>query len=316
MARNGEVVVDENAAGAVHRRAQRFSEIRRGDAGGPENRSGLNDFAPDVNLAGRDVRHDAPRPDGNAQPFERSTRKGREVRRVRRQHGRSAFDEDHARRLRIDIAKVVRQRVSRDFRERARELHARGTAADHDERQEPPLDGPILLALGLLEGQEHPPPHLERVLECLQAGSVFPPVVVTKVRVCRARRQDEVVVRHLAVVKHEHAALEVHTVRLRQPDPEVPLFAQDPADGRGNVAGRQPGGRDLVQERLEDVVVAPIDEQDIDRRVFQGAGGAQAAKAAADDDDSGTSISHVPQVTTSSRCQPSPRQTRECRPWP
>ena len=44
------------------------------------------------------------------------------------------------------------------------------------------------------------------------------------------------------------------------------LPAQDPADRRGDVGGRQPGGGHLIQQRLEDVVVVAIDDGDVDRR--------------------------------------------------
>ena len=51
------------------------------------------------------------------------------------EHARPGFDQQHARLARIDVAEVVAQRVPRDLGQRARELDARGPAADHRERE-------------------------------------------------------------------------------------------------------------------------------------------------------------------------------------
>ena len=53
------------------------------------------------------------------------------------------------------------------------------------------------------------------------------------------------------------------------------------------LAGRERRGCDLIQQRLEDVMVAAIDQRDANVRVAKSAGSRQPAKAAADDDDVG-----------------------------
>ena len=50
-------------------------------------------------------------------------------------------------------------------------------------------------------------------------------------------------------------------------------------------AGDSAGGRDLVEERLEEVVVRAVDERDVDRGAAQGARGDEPAEAAAHDHD-------------------------------
>ena len=52
--------------------------------------------------------------------------------------------------------------------------------------------------------------------------------------------------------------------------------------------GDSAGRRDLIEERLKDVVVAPVDEQNIDRRVTKCFCGVEPAETAADDDDART----------------------------
>jgi hypothetical protein len=64
-------------------------------------------------------------------------------------------------------------------------------------------------------------------------------------------------------------------------------MAQHPPDGRGDVASCQPSGRNLVQQRLKDVVIRSIDERDANGRGAKPTGGARTAESAAKDDDVG-----------------------------
>ena len=63
------------------------------------------------------------------------------------------------------------------------------------------------------------------------------------------------------------------------------LAAENRAQGRSDFAGREGAGGDLVEERLEEVEVALIDEGDLGVGAFQSARGYQAAETAAEDDD-------------------------------
>ncbi len=177
----------------------------------------------------------------------------------------------------------MRERVPRDLRQRSGEFDARRPAADDDERQQAALLHGIGLPLRRFESDEHLPANLERVLERLQSRRHLAPRVVPEVRVRDARRDDQVVVRRFAIGEMDDVRLEVDRRRLGEPDADVGLAAQDPADRRRDVARRKRGRGDLIEKRLEDVMVAPIDEQDVDRRSPKRARGAQAAKTAADD---------------------------------
>ena len=102
-----------------------------------------------------------------------------------------------------------------------------------------------------------------RVVERLQAGRVAGPVVVAEVREARPGGDDQRVVRDRAAVgEHDLASLDVEADRLAEEDRRVPLAAEDRPQRLGDVAGRHRAGRDLVEQRREQVVVAPVDERD------------------------------------------------------
>ena len=82
-------------------------------------------------------------------------------------------------------------------------------------------------------------------------------------------------------------------VHLRQQHRDVLLLAQDPADRRRDVAGRQRRGRHLIEQRLEQVVVVAIEQRDPDRRAGERARRVEAAESAADDDDAWSASSHA-----------------------
>ncbi len=64
------------------------------------------------------------------------------------------------------------------------------------------------------------------------------------------------------------------------------LGTQDRAKRLCDLARREGAGGDLVQQRLEEMEIAPIDEGHVEARVVaQVLGGVQAAEPAADDDD-------------------------------
>ena len=145
----------------------------------------------------------------------------------------------------------------------------------------------VRLALRPLERQQHAPADLERILERLQAGRGRPPLVMTEVGVRRAGRDDQIVVVRATPSASVQALRRAGSIAtdIAEQHFDVALTAQDPADRRRDVAGRQRRRRHLIQQRLEDVMVAAIDERDPHRRPPQRARGVQAAEAAADDDD-------------------------------
>ncbi len=66
-------------------------------------------------------------------------------------------------------------------------------------------------------------------------------------------------------------------------DPDVVLVADDAPDRIRDVGGAEPGGRHLVEQRLEQVVVAAIDQGHVDAGADQVLGRGEPTEAAADD---------------------------------
>ena len=73
--------------------------------------------------------------------------------------------------------------------------------------------------------------------------------------------------------------------RVGQQHFDVLLMAQDPADRRRHIARRQRRGRDLIEQRLEQMVVVAIEERDLRVRAGERARRMQTAESAADDHD-------------------------------
>ena len=188
---------------------------------------------------------------------------------------------------RVDRAEVAPQGVFRDLAERAGELDPGRAAADDDERH--PL-GPadrIGFTLGRLEGDEDPPSDLRRVVDRFQARRIAGPLVVSEIRVTDAGRNDERVVADRAPVGHaDLASNRIERDCLAKEDRRVRPLAKDRSQRLGDLAGAEGTRRDLVEERLEEMEVAPVDEGQGDPTITtQPARGVESAEPTADDQD-------------------------------
>ena len=121
----------------------------------------------------------------------------------------------------------------------------------------------------------------------LRPARVAGPVVVAEVLVTGAGRDDQRVVGDRPAVRQDDLApVGIEPDRLAEEHGRVPVAAQDRAQRLGDVARRERPGRDLVEQGLEQVMVQPVDEGDLDLgRPTQLAGRVQAGEPTADDDD-------------------------------
>ena len=197
----------------------------------------------------------------------------------------AAFEEDDARRARVDVLVVARDRLAGDLLDRAGELDAGRSAADDAEGQHGAPRLGAAFVLGRLERQQDPPPQLGRILERLQSGRDRGPLVVAEVRVRRACREHQVVVGEPSRRLEQQPSLTTSTPVTGEGDLAVVLAANDRADRRADVGRRERCGRHLVEQRLKDMMVAPIEDGHGDRRLRQRFRGGEARKAAADDQD-------------------------------
>ena len=79
----------------------------------------------------------------------------------------------------------------------------------------------------------------------------------------------------------DDAPFEIEPGHIGQDHVDVLALAQNVPQHRGDGAGREDAGGHLVQQRLEEVVVAPVDERDVDVGRSEQTGRGQAAKPAA-----------------------------------
>ena len=211
-----------------------------------------------------------------------------EVLRKARKNARTGLDEDHLGLARIGEAEVMGEDVARELRDRAAQLDPGRAAADHGEGEQLPPLLRVVDLLGALEGEEDAPPDLERVLDGLEPGRPGLPLIVPEEAVPRADREDEPVVALDEVVAVARVGdvdplvREVDARDLAEHDAHVLLLGEDAPDGVGDLARSEAGNRDLVQERLEQVVVEPIDEEDVDVDAVERLRGLEPAEAASD----------------------------------
>ena len=195
------------------------------------------------------------------------------------------FDEQDARLARIDGAEVPRQRVARQVGDRPRQFDAgRAAADDHEseQRREPRRVG---FALGFLERQENAAADCGGVFDRLQPGRRRLPFVMAEIAVAGARGDDQRVVGNRASNSEAHdAGRRIHARHHPEYGRDVLAVVEHRSDRPRDLRRRQRRGRDLVQKRLEEVMIALVDQGDVDRRPLQALHRPQAAEAGADDD--------------------------------
>ncbi len=213
---------------------------------------------------------------------------GGEIRGIRSQHARAAIEQHHAALGGIDVPEIVTHVELRNVADGAGEFDASRPAADDDEieRRMPALLQH--LPLGQLEGQQHATANFGGIFDGLEARRERLPLIVTEVGVRGAGSEHEVVVVEACAAGQRHVPrVDVDADYLIHQHLGIALMAQDGADGLGNVGGRQHRQRHLIEQGLEEVMIAAVDQGYIDGQVRQPGGGVQAGKASADDDHAG-----------------------------
>ena len=290
---HGKIRIDDDAAGAVGLRVEPFSGGRGAHAGRPDDRAALDPLVAEHD-AGRVAGGDGlVQDDLGAHPFERASRIIGECRVEDGKNARTRLDKDDSRVARIDVAEIGRESTLGKLGYRAGHLHAGRAAADHDEGQEPSALRLVRFGLGALEGDQDAPAKLRRVLDLLQARSGGLPFVMAEIGVASAGREDEMVVGDRAAIGHHLLCNWIDADDLRQHDAAVFRVPQDAADRRGDIGGRERRGRHLVEQRLKEVVVAPVDDGHTQRSARKPLGGGKAAEPCAHDDDAREPGLHV-----------------------
>ena len=92
--------------------------------------------------------------------------------------------------------------------------------------------------------------------------------IVSKIAVSRACREDQVIIgkRDTLTVRaagKDQFLIFVHTNDFSEQYDCIPLPVQNFADGRRDLSGRQHGCGNLVEQRLEQVVIGAVDQNDL-----------------------------------------------------
>ena len=111
---------------------------------------------------------------------------------------------------------------------------------------------------------------------------------MAEVAVRRTARDDQEVVLDAAGRRLDRVRRRVERAHLVPEHGDVLLRPQDLPQRRRDVGRGECGGRDLVEERLEQVMVAAVDQDHVDVSPREGAHRPQPAEAAADDDHTGS----------------------------
>ena len=102
---------------------------------------------------------------------------------------------------------------------------------------------------------------------------------MSEIRVASASGDDEIVVCDVALRGLNGPAIDVESGYLRHQDLDVFVGTQNGANWCGNLSRRKAGRCDLIQKRLERVIVPAVDDGDFDRSFAQALSGIQAAEA-------------------------------------
>src|SRR6266702_5318398 len=179
-----------------------------------------------------------------------------------RQKARSCFDQQDSGCPGIDAPEVTGQCLSRDFGYGARHLDTGGAAADDHECEQSLALGVVASELRFLKRGQNAATDSGRVFYALEARSDLGPTITTEIRIsCSGCDHQE--------VKGEWASFciydsrpDINAVHLRHKYRRVFLSAQNMANWPGNIGGRQCSGRDLVEERVEIVIILPVYQGD------------------------------------------------------
>ena len=280
-----EIAADVDPAAPALRQPAGAGDRRGHQAAAPDHAAGL-DRAPvgQGHVAGTDGLDADPQAQLDAVLLEDPRRVGVALVEEHLEELRAVVDEVDLRARRQRRELVDHRRVDH-LGQGAGDLDPGRTAADDDE-----VDGALVdearVAVGLLEGLDDARLQAVRVVERIERERVLRPGRTEEVRL-GAGGEDEVVAGvRLAAVRRHAPGHRIDGHDLGALGIEVVEFGRDLAQRVGDVAGGQHRGRDLVQERLELVVVVLVDERDVQvlaRGELPGTG--DAGEPAADDDD-------------------------------
>jgi hypothetical protein len=123
------------------------------------------------------------------------------------------------------------------------------------------------------------------LFERLDTVCVPRPLVVTEVTRFGAGCDDEVIVREYLPCGLDGTVFGLAADDFIEDDIDVATSSRDSPKRRGDVRGRESAGRDLIQQRLEQVVIVSVNPGDADRLIAQTTHRGEPAEPTADNYD-------------------------------
>ena len=281
---NRQVVGHLDASSPVGRCAEQRCQRGGGVAGTPDDGAGRDRSVAGLYLELVEAGDLHPEAHVDTESTELGDRFGRQRLGIGRQHPVETFEQDHLRGAGVDPAELVAQCAEGDLGDGARHLDTGGSAADHDEGEVRLALVVIVGAFGALECGQHAPSDLQGILDGLEARCESFPLGIAEIRVRRPGCEHEVVEGHLASVVEPHdLRLAVDVDDLAEYDVDVQLLGHDRADRLGDVGRSEAGSGDLVEQRLEEMVVAAVDQRQPNVGVCQPSRRSDPTEAATDD---------------------------------
>ena len=291
MAGRAKVRFNGNAARAVLLESKPARGGRGAHARCPDDRGGANEFVAEPHALPVAMRHRLPETNFNAEPSQGVRGVVRELFGKVCEQALPRFDQEDARLPRVDHAEIARERPARELGNGAGELDTRRPAPDDGDRQQPRGLSGIRSHLCAFECQQESPPDRDRVIQRLESWRMLSPFVVPEIAVGRAGCKHEPVVCDGRRSERDDLPRAINGSDFAHQHARIVLAPHQAAHGPGDVGWRKPGTRNLVQERLEKVVILAVNQRDIGVDTAQAVGGGEAAETRANDDDS--SFCHV-----------------------
>ena len=268
MAGHGQVGLDLQAIGAVGRRAEPFGGARGAHAGGPDDGACLEFLAAIDDAVGRAFGDGLAQHHLDAEAFQRGLRIGREIvgkaARARAGPPRSAPRAPCA--CRCGGSPAAACPCARSAMVPASSTPV-GPAPMMTKVSSAARRSGSVSRSARSKATRMPPPDRRGVLERLQARRERLPLVMAEIGVARAGREHQRVIGNAVAVFEQHAlSCRIDAVDVGEQRRHLGAVAQEIADRPGDLAGGERSGRDLVEQRLEQMMVAAIDQRDLDRR--------------------------------------------------
>ena len=175
----------------------------------------------------------------------------------------SAFNQNNTRTGWVDVAEITCQGVTRDLRNRSGHFDPGRSAANNDKGHRRSARRRIGEFFGIFECQQNPAPNFHCIFKALQAGGKALPFRMPEIRMARASCKNQIIVGKIEVARMNNSLVHINRLHFGQHHFDVLAFVQNRAHRRGDVSRRERSGRDLIKERLKEVVIGAVEDSEL-----------------------------------------------------